>query len=291
MPLMVGTEKLFEIVETALYTGYAVKGLPVSVLLIGPSGGGKSTAIIAQELDERIMRCDRVTASGIWELVNRDVKGLLRYIIIPDLNATLTGKKSTSDLASSALMTLMSDGIARIADGRNNKEIKHEPVGVITGVTPEMYRRHWKTWRDIGFLRRFLPMHFDYSEKTKSKISHGIFSGQIFSGQKIGTTFKPPKTKFNTNIPTQYESQIKMASQRLAQLISVGPVWRKDSKGNARMELQATSKMLEFPYQMSLEAMARGHARLRGNAEVGIKDIEFITELLDWCSWEHPKMI
>lgn len=290
---MVGLGGLFDIMQTALHTTYLNRGNPVSILLIAPSGGGKSAAIISMCDEETRLRVDRLTSSGLQSMMKDDDKEKkIKWLMIPDLNPSLVGKKSTTDLTMASLMTIISDGIVRISDGRVEKVVKHGAVGVIAGITPEIYRKHRTIWREIGFTRRFILIYFDYTPETLKRLSSAVFYGSAYGGQQFTTSFKVPPVKKTQGvfIPKKFIGQIVKLSEQLAALASkrISSVYVDKKKVGERF---VTEEVNPIPYQITLMQIAKGNALRHKRGTVIEGDIKFVEKMLEWCDWENPKLV
>src|SRR4029077_18522366 len=133
---LVGMETLQEIIETVLFTPAIFDCVPISIILVGPPGTGKSK-IILQFSAPSLMKTNDVTSAGLADIVGDDKDNNVRHVIVPDFNIVVSHKSSTSNLTIASLLTLMSEGILRIDDGRRKKELVHSPLGIITAMTRE----------------------------------------------------------------------------------------------------------------------------------------------------------
>ncbi len=176
--VLIALQPILEIIETVLWTAALDHGIPISAFLIGPPGSGKSKTL-TPFAGKTIHRSDDLTSSGVLEIMERDKENSVKHILISDLNAILSHKSSTTNLTIGNLLSLMSEGIVRIDDGRRNKEVPHAPVGLVVGITPKMYEMHFERWDMTGFRRRFLPIFFTYKAATIMQIQKAIEDGKV----------------------------------------------------------------------------------------------------------------
>src|SRR3974390_3642579 len=87
-------EPVLEIVETALFTACVRDENPVSMILIGPSGIAKSMMLTHYAAAE-VRRSDSISSQGLFDLASTDHKNELKFLVIPDMNPTLSRKPTT----------------------------------------------------------------------------------------------------------------------------------------------------------------------------------------------------
>src|SRR5256885_34772 len=105
-------DTLQEIIKTLLFTTFVRDAVPVSGILVAPSGTAKSTLIRAMA-GPFIHVTDSFSSAGLWELVIRDPKNELRFISVPDINPSLSRRPSTVQLSVANLLSLPFYGTGR----------------------------------------------------------------------------------------------------------------------------------------------------------------------------------
>src|SRR5579859_6826455 len=104
---LIGTQLVEEIILTAIHTGHIEGAIPVSLMLVGPSGAGKSKMLLKFS-GNMLHRSDDITSSGLQDIVKEDEKEqAITHIVLPDFNAPLSHKASTSTLLVANLLTMM----------------------------------------------------------------------------------------------------------------------------------------------------------------------------------------
>jgi GTPase SAR1 family protein len=288
---LIGTRVVEEIILTAIHTGHVANSTPVSLMLCGPSGAGKSKMLLKFHGD-MLHRSDDITSSGLQDIVKQDEKEQsITHIVLPDFNAPLSHKASTSTLLVANLLTMMSDGTARIDDGRETKVLTHNPIGILTAVTPEMYAKNEFKWKVLGFQRRFLPIFYDYAQVTVQKIQNSISRGVVTSQPLFSHTviFKGPKRSIYLN--SNESKELRELSLILAQHLAIHGESKKDEDRKARRVMVPGKPLLPFSPHLLLQTLARGNALKRGSKRVTGTDITFCAELLDFCRYGEPKRL
>lgn len=288
---LIGTQALQEIIETAIWTGHLAHTVPISLMLVGPSGAGKSKLLLQYE-GEMLHRSDDITSIGLQDIVKSDEKEQsVTHIVLPDFNAPLSHKASTSTLLVANLLTMMSDGTARIDDGRETKVLTHNPIGILTGVTPEMYAKNEFKWKILGFQRRFLPLFYTYSQGTVGRVQNEIAKGNVTSlplSKKL-IVFKGEKRNIYLN--SKESKDIKELSLILASNLALHGILTKDENQKVKFKITPGRPLLPYSPHLLLQSLARANALKRGSRRVIKKDVDFCGELLDFCVYGEPKKL
>lgn len=306
---MIGTEQLCEILETALFSAHLTNTIPISLMLIGPSGAGKSKLVMQYQNAAGCHVTTDVTSMGLQELLAKDIQGAIRFIIIPDFNLVLSHRHSTLQLTIGNLLSMTSEGTVRIDDGRANKETKHNPIGIVSAMTRDMYAGIGKKWIALGFNRRFLPINYDYGLRTREQVQRSIAGGMTTMLQLAEKKLVIPDRLVDVQIDSINSTRILTYSNDLATNIGwVGINTR--SKGRkpkpGEMPQQSpqqrntgdqhdfrpraifTGKQIEFSPHIVLRTLARAHA-LRSNREtVTEDDLEFLMKLIQFTRFDQP---
>ena len=288
---LIGTGELEEILETAIFTGHLTHTIPVSLMLVGPSGAGKSKMLLKFQGD-MLHRSDDVTSSGLQDIMKQDEKEqIITHIVLPDFNAPLSHKPATSTLLVANLLTMMSDGTARIDDGREVKTVTHNPIGILTAVTPEMYSKNEYKWKVLGFKRRFLPIFYDYTPQTIMRAQAQICKGNITSQPltEKGISFHDGKRDVKLN--KCEAEQLKEMSVYLAECLAIHGIRKRDEDKKIKHEITPGKALLPYSPHLLLQAMARGNALKSGRSSVIKKDVTFCGELLSFCRYGEPKRL
>ena len=288
---LIGTKALEDIVETAIFTGHLADTVPVSIMLIGPSGAGKSKMILKFE-GKMLHRSDDITSSGLQDIVTEDEKTqAVTHIMLPDFNAPLSHKPSTTGLLIANLLTMMSDGTARIDDGRETKVLVHNPIGIITAVTPDMYSKNEYKWKMLGFKRRFLPIFYDYTTETVRRVQKMISKGKVTSGQltKKVIEFKGEKRRIYLN--SHEANELHLLSATLSEHLAIHGIAKRNEQKSIVREIVPGKPLLPYSPHLLLQAMAKGNALKYKRIRVNGTDIKFCIDLLEFCRYGEPRRL
>lgn len=295
---LVGVDRLQAILETTFYTACLSNTVPISVIMVGPPGSGKSKLILQYQAPSIHVTND-VTSQGLAELVSDDKDSVVRHVVIPDFNIVVSHKASTSNLTVASLLTLMSEGVLRIDDGRRKKEMLHAPIGVVTAMTREIYEEHATRFRKLGIGRRFVPVFFGYSPKTREQVQDSIRDGGTTLCQLAPHAIKlPPRDKWPFEIVTNGTSaeRLRNLSRDMADALSFHPQWEKilDAKSrNTSWQIVPFrgAPPIEFTPHMVLRAMAQAHALRDKRHEVNDADVDFCMDFVQFMNYSLPVLL
>lgn len=285
--VMIGTEQLCEILETAIYTAYLKHAIPISLMLIGPSGAGKSKVIMQYQTSLGCHVTTDITSMGLQELLQKDSEQKIKFVIIPDFNIVLSHRHSTLQLTIGNLLSVTSEGTIRIDDGRAMKETKHGPIGIISAMTRDMYASIGKKWLALGFNRRFIPINYDYSLHTREQIQTSIASGLTTMLQLTERKVHAPQIT-DIKISDDHSTRLMMISNDLA--VNIGWIAIKPKNNGNQFKPKAifTGKQIEFSPHIVLRTLARAHALRAGRLEVANDDILFVMKVIAFTRFDKP---
>jgi hypothetical protein len=288
--LLIGFESLTEVLETAFFTAPLAGTVPTSIMLVGPPGTGKSKSIL-QFSSPSLHVTNDITSSGIAEILENDKEGNIRHVVIPDFNIVVSHKQTTSALTVATLLTVMSEGIARIDDGRRKKDIVHAPIGIITAMTKDMYEDSARKFLKLGVGRRFCYLFFSYCFNTKSLVNEQIANGEVTLQQLMPSKLSLPDVKewpLTIVIREQEADLIKAASVEMASNLSYQPKWQRDDEGTWVIKPFRGHDPINFTPHMMLRTMAQGHALRDKRMIVNEADIFFLNRFVSFTNYSLP---
>ena len=228
------------------------------------------------------------TTAGLFELLEKDKEGRIRTVILPDFNLPLSHRASVTNLTIANMLSLMTEGVVRIDDGRNQKEIKHPPINFITGVTPDMYLINFRRWSSLGMLRRFLLINYDYSFETRLE-GRKIIRMEKATSAFLGKINLQPKQVLTT-IPIRSEIDIKIEQIAVQLATHLGVKLIRDYKTHT-IKWNALNPALEFSPIVVMRTMARAHAITRDSLKVSEQDVDFLIDLLKFTNPQSPEKV
>lgn len=244
---------------------------PLNAIIIGPSGGGKSL-LLTRCAAHNVATLMDFTSESLLRFCDRERP---RYIVCPDLNIVVSHKPAVSNLTIAALLALTGEGISRIPgiDGETKFRLPENYVcGVLTACTYDMYVSKRGKWRQIGLLRRLMPLYFSYTPSTVMQINSAISRGMTPIYKPNGNWKIPTR-----EIPIAINDTFSMRLNMIADLALPRMGWGyKDSKGSNH-----TAKAYDYSFDLHIifRTYAKACAAERGATEVSEFDM-IETELL-----------
>jgi hypothetical protein len=188
------------------------------------------------------------------------------------------------------LLTVMSEGVARIDDGRRKKEIEHAPIGIITAMTRDMYDENVTKFRKLGIGRRFCYLFFGYCYATRSAIQDQIQNGTVTLQQLMPKHLSLPDVKewpLTIVIRELEASAIREMSREMAENMSYHPKWVREDAAWVIKPFRGLSP-IEFTPHMMLRTLAQGHALRDKRMIVNGDDIDFLKKFVAFTNYATP---
>ena len=277
-------EPIEEIIDVAFGTARIRGAIPISLILVADSGGGKSK-MLSRYAGDSIHVTQSFTSQGLFELMQHDSENKIRFLLTADLNPTLSRKPATVEATVANLLSVTADGTTRIDDGRQEKVCKHAPVGIITAVTPDLYHKQAKKWFALGLRRRIIPIFYTYSTETLAAIMEQVRKGKI-----DGSDFPEKKIEFPASpaypaIGQLEASQLESLAQTLAQ--NLGKLNFRDGQ----VKKWVVRKVLPISPVITLRSLAQARALAAKRGKVNADDVSFARRFVDFTDPESPVKI
>ena len=260
---MIGVEKLTEIVELVLMSGYLKNEKPLSLLVVADAESGKTEVLKKFAFSNGVCYLTDVTAHGITkEVLPKIENGLVKHIIIPDLLKPLSRRQDTVSGLITFLNALIEEGVADIstyAQGMTYRK-EHLRCGLISAITRDALIDKRHQWTSIGFLSRALPFSFRYPPTKVVEIFDYILDGGYKS-----ETMQKIKTYKNLKEVTISKD---MAKKLLPHTYS----------------FSQANKVYGFRFQRCLQVLAQANALKNDRKKVTVKDINKVVSFMDWIN-------
>lgn len=277
-------ETLQEIIATILRTANVTGMCPVSAILVGDSGTAKSKLLMSYR-GVGIHHTDSFSSKGLFQLMQQDTKGVLRFIVTPDLNPTLSRRPSTVEATVANMLTLTADGTCRVDDGREEKIAEHAPIGFLTAVTPEMYAKQARRWLALGLRRRIIPLFYTYSTETTEFLIQRVNEGHITSANFAEQSFSLNSRTYSPAIDTITSERIRAHVAQFA--LNLG---KTQSKVKDKYEWKLR-KVAPISPLVTLRTLAQAHAIGRKSGKVEQVDVDFIASFIGFTDPSQPRQI
>lgn len=252
---MIKTDDLKKIVKLVLLSGYVKNEKPLSLLIVGDAGLGK-TEIISAYKSSRVEFITDLSYSGLIETMSK--KGTLKHIIVPDFLKITQKKRSTADNLISLLNAGIEEGIGKIRLYNVNHDLKMRRIGLITATTKSSLAQRWKAWQSMGFISRMLLVSYSYSDETISEVMDYINSEMYkMNGKQEGIKgYKDTDVKTEKDLNSQFN---KISEKRFRTL-------------------------------KQLQVLAKSHAISRHDDKVKQEDIDEVLRLTKFLNLHYTKL-
>lgn len=250
---MIKMEDLFKILKLVLISGNLKGVKPISLLIIGKSGVGK-TELITHYKKNSVGFYSDLSYMGLLEELKKFPK--LKHIIIPDFIKITQKKRSTSDNFVSLLNALTEEGVGKIRMYRTEFDFNQRQIGIITATTRASFGQHKTDWYSFGFVQRMLIVSYDYSDETIEEIFKYI----------------------------NKEEYIKYNKENL---ISSGKDIKSEEKFNAQLNKISQKN---FRYLKILQTLTKANALLNKRYVVKQEDIDEIIRLSKFMNLKYTKI-
>lgn len=264
-PTLLKLGPIIDILRSIIWTGTLADEKPVSVMLIAEQESAKTEALKYFRGTRTIRYVSDLTSRGLIPYKNDIKDGKLRHLCLLDLVRLLSHGKGVSERTIQTIASLMEEGESETSDagGREDWGSDFPRIGCMMAITPKFFKAKRGKWRQTGFLTRFVPICFTYSEQTVHDIHDSIANGG---------SIPPPHPE---NIPIlPYGVEL---NQKHAKTLS-----RKAEQIGRRMNTYG------FRYHKILRSLAKANARIAGRGAVNDQDI---MKVLEWSEFFTDKPI
>lgn len=280
---MIGVKALEEILRLIQFSTCIQGARPLNVIIIGPSGGGKSLLLVTNTAEKSSVLMD-FTSESLLQYCDKNKPS---YIVCPDLNIVVSHRPTVAGLTVAALLSITGEGVSKIPgiDGKIKFSLPEGFVcGIMTACTYDMYISKRGKWRQIGLLRRLLPVYFSYLPGTAASINHEISRGMV-PNYKSSNGLKIPDRQIAVKISDEIAAKL----NSLADITMPQLSWSYTTKVGERRTAQA----VEYSFDMHLmfRTYAKCSAIERGETRVEEQDYARTMMLANFVRLDRPYQI
>ena len=290
---MIGVDEIKRFMELVVLTGYLKDEKPLSLFLVGKPETGKSSLISSMRGYPNTLYFNDLSYKGfIEEVVPLYEKGQKTHILIPDFINVLSHKRA-SDALIPALNSVMQEGLDESKFyGSIRRFDKTVYMGVITGITKEMFDTRIILWRNIGFLTRMLVATYGYTNETRVRIHEHIRNGKGNEKEKPEKDFSRFRQEsLIVHLPPDIAEKIELLASTVAYQTSRYLLWI----DGAKREIDLTK--YGFRLHQQLRALVKASAlynerRVEGKDEwiVSGEDVKDIVNLSKFMNFDFTNI-
>lgn len=267
---MIGVEQLQEIIEAGLHTGKLEGENPVSELIVSYVGAGKTdlTRHYPDVCVDSVLYVTDITAFAIHKKFGNKLRsGKIRHIILPDLLVPLNKQKEQAGHFITFMNGIIEEGIAKVISRESDFRVDY-PVrcGLITTLAREELTKRREKWAAVGFLSRMIPISYQYSTETVTKILESIKKREYRNDRPQPMNL--PAETF-VDLPKDIADAIEPIAMRVKD--------RSDRYGYRRLR--------------QLLTLAMGHGLMQGRTSVNWEDVKWIEGISEFINDECKKTI
>lgn len=273
-----------ELLKLAILSHYVQTGADksVSVILIAEPELDK-TRTLERFYDIKGARIQTdISYMGILtNVLPRIQTGELKTIIIPDMLKPIMKKQSTMENFVSILNSLIEEGVHEITF-RGTQDFKGARCNLLSSITPELFFSKRLIWSRMGFLSRFLPFTYSYTEEKKQRVMKAIQDGTVKKAKPIQMQLP----EFKTNqifLPPEL-------AKKLEPFVEVLLESEKAKWTTTRGKKTYSKKGQGFRHQHQLQSLLRASALEKKRTVVTMDDFKRIENLSTWLNYNFKTL-
>ena len=262
---MVGTKAIEKIISLALWSAYVEDEQPQSLLILSQVEGGKSLMATQFRQNDGVVCPHDATAYGIIkDYKDQLVNGHIKHLIFPEFVFPLARKKETVSTFIAFLNGLIEEGIDTINTYATSFRLR-KPIraGVIACLARSEFAWRKRYWIQIGFLSRFLPVSYSYSETVEKAVFEAIFTGKK-DIRSISLNFQ----KGAVILPPDIARKLNPKAKKIA----------------AALSIKGAVEIAGFRAQQHLQRMVKALALSRGKSVVDEADVQALMDLAEFMN-------
>jgi hypothetical protein len=288
------TEKIASIIKYAITSTYIKQQpnenpiAPLSVWLIAPPEHNKTRILLKFKKAPNTIILESLSSKPLNDLIReQDKKQTVHHIILLDFIRVLEHKSPVVNALVGTMLNLLDEGVSKSLFYGQELELKHRiQMGLITAITPSIFKRHFSNWNKLGTLTRCLIVSWQYSESTKNEIMEYIRKGLPAEiDDTIATIKRRGKQTVTINNP-DIACAIKLLTEDLVKKLSTFSIRKHVGKSTYSEHFQIEG----FRLQKMLRLLIKAIAYSRNRNEVNYEDLAELKELCDYIRMpDNPK--
>jgi hypothetical protein len=257
-------EPILELLRAAIWSARLGDEKPVSVLLVAEQESAKTEMLKYFAGTSTLAYISDLTSRGLRKHKDAIERGKIRHLVLLDLVRVIAHGRSVQERTFQTLAALMEEGESETLDAGGSSEWVGFPrIGCLMALTPAFFRSKRGRWRETGFMTRFVPVSFKYTDETKHAIHMSIGAGM--------------------QLPPPHPEKI----SELSYGITIADKYSRVIVSRAE-ELGNMMQTYGFRYQKSLRSLAKANALLNKRNSVNDADIG---KVLGWSEFFTQKEI
>lgn len=267
-------------IKYVLISSYIIREIaPLSLMLIAPSEENKTRILLCFKNFKRAKIIENLSAKPLNDLIKKqEDKQSIFHIIILDFIRTLQHKASVVDAVIGTLLNLIDEGVKdSLFYGQTLNLKRRISIGVITGITPPLFKQHFIKWNENGTITRFFFVTYHYSKSTCSEINAYISKDLPIIVNKTITKIKQ-RGQREITISKDISAAISLVSDEVTERLLKFHVTRHVGKSSYQVYLD----MRGFRLHKMLRLLAQCIAYDRNRDFVNYEDLVTLKEICEF---------
>lgn len=287
---MFRTGHIEKLVKYALITGFLKRNTaPISLMLVAPPESNKTSILKQFEKIRNAKYTIDLSAKPLTNFLKDASKDKYYHIIVPDFIKVVTHKSFISSATVTTLNAGIEEGIrASMYYGMEIDLKKNVKIGLITSMTPEVYKSQFKAWNEIGFLSRMLTVSYEYTNETRLAIMKMISGDGCEPLDETLTKLRKKGVPTEISIPSDISDALLLFADSLANKLKTYNVtiWRGHNRYKVYMDIQG------FRLLKQLRLLSEAIAYDRGLNAVNYECLTELKTLMEYIGMpDNPKKI
>lgn len=265
---MIKLDYLAQLVELSLWSAFIKGERPVSMFLVSHIESGKSS-LLKQYKNWSSVSMQTDFNTHIFEQLVPDMeRKVTRTLIFPDFLRLVSRSSKTRQNIVTILNSLIEEGWeGKLPFGR---EIK-EPIqaNVVTAITPDEISDKRHKWNKMGFLSRFIPVSFSYTDNTSNQIKNYI-RDEIYRKDEKYNHFRMPRKSQDIKLPKEIGDELMQLSEIIKNRID--------------------KNLYGFRLQRQIQVITKANALQNNRNIVTENDLEIIQKLTNFMNLDYKQI-
>jgi len=261
-------QPILSLINLVLQTAYLKPYRPISLLLLGNAGIGKTRLLSPLAKLDFVSYVNDITPKYLVEFLHKVKNGEKRFLVVPDFTNCMSHAMNTRTVLVAILRSMTEEGVIDLSDYHLEfKSSAHVKAGLITATTNASYQQFREIWKGTGFLSRLLPFSFSHSVDTKTRIMKDIDMKKrdCLESVKLSVVKRAPRTVI---MPPRLLSQLHVYEELLGK----------------------NSGCLPYRHQIQLNALAESLAVLTESSELTQDHIDNVSWLCHWINYDFNEV-
>lgn len=152
---------------------------PVSLLITGPPGTGKTECLKRFKANAALAFRDDLTWMGLIDLLQLSHRGAISHVVFPELNKVLDRRDDVWQNCMSLLGQAIEDGVYQAQVGKQKISLDGTRIGMIAGITGDSWENIREYFKSKGLASRILVVKWEESQRDDRRVMQRSGRGEL----------------------------------------------------------------------------------------------------------------